>query len=433
MVNKKLIQALGASLVCAVHGILVADETVVASTNWTHASNVLTEIRDDGLQGWVFVTAQSGNIFTLKSVTTKGSHYDFSLLDGEQNVNKVKVTKFSASLFKGDLDLTEIKAPKTLNTLEGWVFQNCSNLTTVVMSNLTKLGNETFRSCTSLTKIHFPSLPATAQSAFVGCKSLVELELPQTYQISQYSLNGCSLLEKLVLPQVTFIGNTSFKGSPQLKSLKLPLCTAKFEKKGLSNSSLTNLFVHRESLLADLGDATIKTTSGKTSGMEIIYYGGMTNVDEKADWVYDDVVWDDDAGVWSLQTNNFEVSIVAMTNETYVAHEVVEIPKKLPIEFVSKNANDETVTNIVRAAVTAIEACAFKNKTALVGETVIVPKSVTRIGVAAFPKGCYIKVKAGAHAADLVAKLEAEYGKDSNDVYYASVDESDGGFRIIIR
>ena len=102
-------------------------------------------------------------------------------------------------------------------------FQNCTALTTVVLSGgLKTLNDKTFYGCSSLENVTLPSnLQTIGASVFQGCSSLKSLSLPSSLKkINKNAFKNCASLMSLSLPGgVTQINESTFQGCASLTAL----------------------------------------------------------------------------------------------------------------------------------------------------------------------------------------------------------------------
>ncbi len=395
--------------------------------------------------GWAFRTDSNGKktmIGIRKSALFE--HLDLSALDGEHELlsggtYEVKTIDTITGATSSLVGLKTIKFPTSLTTINSYAFANCADLVFDFNgADLSSIGDRAFSGCASLGgSLVFSNLLSIGGGAFNGASSLISIEMPQLTQFGQYTFSGCSSLIRIEIPNVTnLVKIQQVQGCNRLKALKFSHRMFPWESSYvfMNCNSLKNIFIHRESPVAKgyLDGSLTLAAIRSNSSADVVVYGGAVEKDGIA-WVYDDRAWDDETTNYLATT---EISIVAATNAVNAAVVAsLEIPKTLSIEVEDEDENGESVTTIAKATVTAIEACAFKSNTGLT--LVKVPETVTRIGVAAFPEGCFIKVKLDANDPDrtqaLVDQLNVEYGTDeATGKPYASIDQGDG-LRVIVR
>ncbi|MBQ6731307.1 MAG: leucine-rich repeat protein [Bacilli bacterium] len=104
-------------------------------------------------------------------------------------------------------------------------FYSCSFLTSVILKNVTSIGNYAFYNCSSLVSINIPnSVTAIGAEAFNGCSSLASINIPNSVTfIGGGSFAGCKSLTSINIPNsVTSISSGAFSGCSSLESMVLP-------------------------------------------------------------------------------------------------------------------------------------------------------------------------------------------------------------------
>ena len=124
-----------------------------------------------------------------------------------------KVTRIGAYAFARCSNLTSMKVPEGVKTIDKDCFQS-SGLTYVVLpEGLTQLKPLAFEAATKLKEIGVPTtVTALADSVFYGCSALLTAYLPETLQsIGTGTFAGCrSLMEMTIPASVTNIGAKCF-------------------------------------------------------------------------------------------------------------------------------------------------------------------------------------------------------------------------------
>ena len=140
---------------------------------------------------------------------------DFAVADGAKGVCQYAFNGFTSA---------KITLPDTVKYLGAYAFNNCTNLTSVTLSNgLTELRNNTFYNCSNLDNVTIPYL---VSSFGAGCFS------------------NCTNLSTIFLPtSLTNIGSSCFYNCSALSSIELPLSLKEIAGSAFSNSGLTEITV----------------------------------------------------------------------------------------------------------------------------------------------------------------------------------------------
>ena len=117
------------------------------------------------------------------------------------NVNgeDIIVREIKNNAFYSNDIITSVTIPNSVTTIGNDAFRDCSNLTTVTISensNLTTIGSSAFFNCSSLTSIYIPnSVTTIGSSAFSNCSSLTPIFIPSSVTtIGDYAFDNCSNL-----------------------------------------------------------------------------------------------------------------------------------------------------------------------------------------------------------------------------------------------
>lgn len=100
--------------------------------------------------------------------------------------------------------LTSVDKPVGVTTLESGSFGNCTNLTSVKISDTVTKIDGAFYDCTSLTSIEIPdSVTFIGNESFYGCTSLTSVTIPDSVTEIGYAFSKCTSLTN-----ATYKGNT---------------------------------------------------------------------------------------------------------------------------------------------------------------------------------------------------------------------------------
>lgn len=141
--------------------------------------------------------------------------------DGTANIpaycfNSTKITSFNAPnvtgfgggfIFNGCSELTTISMIHNANNSEShqWLFSNCHKLTSVTLPAIRFLGESAFQGDTSLANIALPSISRAPNKGFQNCTSLVSVDLGYPDRTSQNTFNGCTSLTNLIIRRTSSV------------------------------------------------------------------------------------------------------------------------------------------------------------------------------------------------------------------------------------
>ena len=97
-------------------------------------------------------------------------------------------------------------------------------ITNLSDSNIINIGNSAFQDCKNLTSVILPNVTTIGENAFNGCTSLTSVDFPNVTTIGENAFNGCTSLTSVILPNVTTIGENAFRSIDTL-NLILPSST----------------------------------------------------------------------------------------------------------------------------------------------------------------------------------------------------------------
>ncbi len=118
--------------------------------------------------------------------------------------------------FEGCTNLTGIKIPASVKSIDDDAFRECTSLTTIeIPESVTSIGNRTFVRCTNLANIKIPeSVTSIGNSTFVGCINLTNIAIPASVtSIGEAAFVECTSLTTIEIPEsVANIGVNAFTG-----------------------------------------------------------------------------------------------------------------------------------------------------------------------------------------------------------------------------
>lgn len=123
-------------------------------------------------------------------------------------------------------NLTEVRIPSSVVTLEDGAFENCAALESVNLpENVTSVGVGAFFGNQSLKAVTIPEgVTVVRDGIFSGCIALREVSLPNSVLfIRSNAFENCRALEQVEIPnRVTSIGDSAFRNCASLTELELP-------------------------------------------------------------------------------------------------------------------------------------------------------------------------------------------------------------------
>ena len=100
--------------------------------------------------------------------------------------------------------LQEVTLPDDMKVIGGSAFSGCAALTTVNLSQVTRINLSAFWGCTSLETLALDNVTAIGQEAFYGCTGLETLKIPKCTEFGTYIVSGCRSLTRI---EATAAGN----------------------------------------------------------------------------------------------------------------------------------------------------------------------------------------------------------------------------------
>ena len=213
--------------------LIVPAETKAAylsTTGWSNFTNIV-EVGEGGVVGSKFeiddilYTIDENNTASLTSANKAISGAVVIPNQVEYNGKKYDVTSIGYQAFYNCSNLTSVTISNNVTSIGESTFYGCSGLTSITIpSSVTYIGESTFTSCSGLTSITIPNNVTTiGKNAFGFCSSLISLIIPNSVtNIGEYAFRNCSDLTSVIIGSgITSIGYDAFSGTNLKKTIWL--------------------------------------------------------------------------------------------------------------------------------------------------------------------------------------------------------------------
>ena len=204
------------------------------------------------------------------SVTSIGVHAFFGCSSLSSIIIPNSVTSIGESAFSGCSSLSSIIIPNSVTSIGNSAFRLCSSLSSIILpSSVTSIGYQTFYGCSSLTSIIIPnSVMSIGRYAFCDCSSLSSIIIPNSVMsIGRYAFRGCSSLTSVTIPNsVTDIGVGAFMNCSALTSVTIPesvTSIGRYAFDGCDALPVENNLRYADTYLVGAVDRTLSTYSIK--------------------------------------------------------------------------------------------------------------------------------------------------------------------------
>ena len=186
------------------------------------------------LNGYAFQNCTSLKSFTIPSTVTVLGNYVFA------------GSGLTSITIPGTLERTHTYTKSNL-TKEGYTFQDCTSLETVVIEKgFLYLNGTTFKGCTALKNVTLPaSLTTVGNNCFEGCTALTGISFPSGMEgsIGGNAFKDCSALTSVTFAEgakITSIGASAFIGTG-LTTIKLPATLLSIGASAFTGTGLTSV------------------------------------------------------------------------------------------------------------------------------------------------------------------------------------------------
>ena len=157
------------------------------------------------------------------------------------------MTSIEKRVFQGCTNLSSVTISNNVTSIDNCAFDRCTSLTNVTISSgMTEIGYLVFGKCTSLKNVEIPSsVTSIGTYAFSGCTSLTNVTIPSSVtKIGYGAFCDCSSLPSVTIPSsVESIGDWAFNGCTSLSSVTIPSSVKSIGDSAFRQSGLTSVTI----------------------------------------------------------------------------------------------------------------------------------------------------------------------------------------------
>ena len=207
-------------------------------------------------------TFNEGNLeYTITKAATVDAQGEVKVSGCEENLSgnltipdtvthsrqEYKVTSIEKRVFQGCTNLSSVTISNNVTSIDNCAFDRCTSLTNVTISSgMTEIGYLVFGKCTSLKNVEIPSsVTSIGTYAFSGCTSLTNVTIPSSVtKIGYGAFCDCSSLPSVTIPSsVESIGDWAFNGCTSLSSVTIPSSVKSIGDSAFRQSGLTSVTI----------------------------------------------------------------------------------------------------------------------------------------------------------------------------------------------
>ena len=136
-----------------------------------------------------------------------------------KNVN-ISIATIIPNYFFAESSVVSVTGDYT--TLQDYAFQNCEDLESVDLDEVTVLGFCSFEGCKSLTEVTLPKMNNCGGTPFKSCTGIKKVDLSENHESFGNTvalIAGMTNLEEFIGPHITSVRNSCFYNLSKLKSV----------------------------------------------------------------------------------------------------------------------------------------------------------------------------------------------------------------------
>ncbi len=176
------------------------------------------EVLSDGV--FVYSKTESADGFAVEGIAD-GISGEIEIPESYLDMEVVQIGK---AAFMGNTDITAVKIPATVQTIESEAFRDCTNLADIIISDgVCNIGSYSFAGA----GVKSVTVPETVESikkyAFLNCMELSDITLSYGLEyIGSGAFSGCTSLKSASIPEtVTEIGSNAFNNCTSLEAVSI--------------------------------------------------------------------------------------------------------------------------------------------------------------------------------------------------------------------
>lgn len=246
-------------------------DSALASVNLSNS--VIKEVPYGAFRGTALTTVQLPD-----SVQTVGD-YAFAHCTQLRSVNLNNVTKIGNYAFTSTALVAVVsnnEKATSVNTIGNGAFRNCENLVTVNMPYVDAIGNRAFENCTALSNLNIDSVKTVGDNAFRGDTSLETVVIDKATDIGANAFSGAEKITSIDLQSVVKIGDEAFAGTA-ITTVTLPATLNELADKAFYGiSGLTSITVAEANAKYKSIDGVLYSVNDKNFYTLVSYPAGKT-------------------------------------------------------------------------------------------------------------------------------------------------------------
>lgn len=153
---------------------------------------------------------------------------------------------YAHHLYLNDEEITDLKIPSTIETINNKAFISCSGLNSVEFpTSVSKIGSSAFRDCSELSSVSLPgSLTSLGSACFMDCVSLKNIEFPESLTEIESSTFRNTGLETICFPEnITTIKQNAFSQCGNLQEIDLGQGVTTIEQEAFYETGVESLII----------------------------------------------------------------------------------------------------------------------------------------------------------------------------------------------